>query len=146
MLRRKCTVQRCQGVPRTGPIAARSPWWQSETQSRTPARPRAQRAQELAPERFGLGFADVEADHFAPSGLVDGVGDHEAFLAHAAALADLFDLAVEPHIGVAALKRSLPEGLDLLVQAAAQPRDLVLAYVHAHLLDQPVDLARGDRR
>ena len=37
----------------------------------------AQRAQELEPERLGLDLADVEADHLAPAGLVDGVGDHQ---------------------------------------------------------------------
>src|SRR3954467_12875462 len=36
-----------------------------------------ERAQELAPERFGLDLTDVEADHFAPAGVLDGVGDHE---------------------------------------------------------------------
>ena len=34
-----------------------------------------QAAQELAPERLGLGLADVEADHLAPAGLVHAVGD-----------------------------------------------------------------------
>ena len=39
----------------------------------------------------------------------------------------------------------LAEDADLLVQAAAQPGDLVLAnVVQAHLLGQPVDLAGGD--
>ena len=39
---------------------------------------RDQTAQELAPERLGLGGADVQADDLAPAGLVDGVRDHDA--------------------------------------------------------------------
>ena len=37
-----------------------------------------QAAQELAPERLGLGLADVEADDLAAAGLVHAVGDHHA--------------------------------------------------------------------
>ena len=145
MLRRKCTVQRCHGQPSTWPIAALSPSWQSETQRRTPCRPRAQRAEELAPERLGLGLADVEADHLAPAALVHGIGDHQALLAHGAALSDLLDLAVQPDVGVAALKWALAEHAHLFIEATAQPRDGVLAdRGNAELLDQAVDLARGD--
>jgi hypothetical protein len=46
---------------------------------------------------------------------VDGVRDHQALLAHPAALTDPFDLAVQPEIGVAALQRALPERLNLFV-------------------------------
>ena len=145
MLLRKWTVQRCQGVPEDLPDRrAQALVAVGDAEPDTGQAAGSERPQELAPERFGLGLADVEADHFAPAGLVDGVGDHQALLAHPAAFADLLDLAVEPHVGVAALQRPFAERLDLLVQAAAQPRDLVLAHVHAHLLDQPVDLAGGD--
>src|SRR4051794_29581356 len=145
MFLRKWTVQRCQGVPSTCAIAFLRPSWQSETHRRTPVRPRARsEREELAPERFGLGLADIEADHFAPAGFVHGVGDHQALLAHPAALCDLLDLAVEPDVGGAALQRPLPERPDLIVEAATQPPDLVIAHLHAHLLDQPIDLARGD--
>ena len=34
-------------------------------------------AQEVAPERLGLGLADVEADDLPAAGLVHGVRDHE---------------------------------------------------------------------
>jgi hypothetical protein len=55
------------------------------------------------------------------------------------------DLGVQPQIWVATLQRPLPEDPDLLVQATAQPRHLVLAQVaQAHLLHQPVDLAGGN--
>jgi hypothetical protein len=54
-------------------------------------------------------------------------------------------LGVQPQVRIPALKRPLAEDPDLLVQAAAQPGDLVLAQVvQAHLLDQPVDLAGRD--
>ena len=73
------------------------------------------------------------------------VGDHQALLAHAAALADLLDLAVEPDVRVAALERALAEHAHLLVQSATQPGDGVLADPgDAELLDESVDLARGD--
>src|SRR5215216_1581850 len=64
-----------------------------------------QAAQELCPERLRLALADVEADHLAPSGLVHGVGDHQALALNAAAVADLLDLRVEPQVGIAALER-----------------------------------------
>ena len=104
----------------------------------------AQRPEELAPERLGLGLADVEADHLAAAGLVHGVGDHQALLAHPAALADLLDLAVQPQVGVAALQWPLAEDLHLLIEAATEPGDLVLGQMQPHLLDEAVDLARGD--
>jgi hypothetical protein len=46
-------------------------------------------SEQLRPERLGLGFSDVQADDLAPLGLVDGVGDHDAFALHPAAIADL---------------------------------------------------------
>jgi hypothetical protein len=54
-----------------------------------------QRAQEVGPERLGLGLADVDADDLAAAGLVDGVGDHDALSDDAAAVSDLLDLAVD---------------------------------------------------
>ncbi len=101
-----------------------------------------QAAQKLPPEHFGLALADIEAEHLAPAGLVDGVGEHQALLPHAAGLADPLDLRVEPQIGVGALQGALAERRDLLVQAATQPADLVLAHApQPHLLDEPIDPA-----
>jgi hypothetical protein len=48
----------------------------------------AERPQEAAPERFGLGLPDVQADHFPPARLVDPIGDHQGLVAHPAGLAD----------------------------------------------------------
>ena len=48
---------------------------------------RDQRAQEVGPERLGLGLADVDAEDLAPAGLVHAVGDHHALVDHPAAVA-----------------------------------------------------------
>ena len=101
-------------------------------------------AQEAAPERFGLGLADVEADHLAVAGLVHGVGEHQRLADDAAAVADLLDLGVEPQVRVAALERPVAERVDLLVEAGADPRDLALGDPQPERLDDLVDLAGRD--
>ena len=78
-------------------------------------------AQELAPERLGLGLADVQADDLPPPRLVHGMGDHDALARDAAAVADLLDLRVDEQIRVAALQRPLPERLHLLVEQTRDP-------------------------
>src|SRR5215217_4315621 len=105
----------------------------------------AQRAQELAPERLALGLADVEPEHLAPAGLMHAVRKHQRLLAHAARLPDALDLGVQPQIRVGALQFALAKHAHLLVEAAAEPADLVLAHAaQPELLDQAIDLARGD--
>ena len=42
----------------------------------------AQAAQELAPERLGLGLTDVDADDLPAAGLVNAVGGHQRLVAH----------------------------------------------------------------
>jgi hypothetical protein len=62
-----------------------------------------------------------------------------------AVVAHLDLLGVEPEIGVVALERALPEGLDLLVELAAERRDAVLRHpLDPELLDEAIDLARRD--
>jgi len=56
----------------------------------------AQATEELAPERLGLGLADVDPDGLTAAGLVHAVGDHQRLVAHPARLADPFDLGVQP--------------------------------------------------
>jgi len=91
----------------------------------TPMRPRLTRAaEELGPERFGLGFADVVGEDLAPPSLVHAVGDDECFVDHAAAVADLLDLGVEEQVGVATFQRAGPERFDVLIQRLADPADL----------------------
>jgi hypothetical protein len=76
---------------------------------------------------------------------MDAVGDHQGLVADPAGLPDPLHLGVQPQVRIRAGQWPLPEDLDLLVQATAQPRDLILAHVvQPQLLDQPVDLAGGD--
>jgi hypothetical protein len=102
----------------------------------------AQRPQEAPPERFGFGFADVDADDLPAAGLMDAVGDDQRLVADPARLADPLHLGVQPQVRIGAGQRPLTEHLDLLIQAAAQPRHLVLAHAaQPQLLDESVDLA-----
>src|SRR3954453_1461588 len=103
---------------------------------------RDERAQELAPERLGLGLTDVQADDLASAGLVDGVRDHDRLARDAAAVADLLDLGVDEQIRVAALQRPLPERLDLLVEQPRDPTDLALADAQPETLDELIDPPR----
>jgi hypothetical protein len=100
-----------------------------------------QRPEELAPERLGLGLADVQTDDLAASGLVHGVGDHHALARHAATVADLLDLRVHEHIRVAALQRPGTKRLHLLVQPGADARDLRARDPQPETLDQLIDPA-----
>jgi hypothetical protein len=105
----------------------------------------AQRAQERDPVGLGLDLADVQADHLAPARLVHRVGDHQRLRVHVPAIPDLDHFRVQPQVGVRPLQRPLPERLHLVVEPSAQRRDAVLGHaVDPELLDQPVDLARGD--
>jgi hypothetical protein len=56
----------------------------------------AQAAEELAPERLGLGFPDVQADDLTAAAVVDALGDHQRLVADPAGLADPFHLGVQP--------------------------------------------------
>jgi hypothetical protein len=58
----------------------------------------AQRAQELVPEGFRLGFAAVDADDLAAARLVHAVGDDEGLVTHAARLAHALHLGVQPAV------------------------------------------------
>jgi hypothetical protein len=76
---------------------------------------------------------------------MDAVGDHQGLVAHPARLPDPLHLGVQPQIRVGTGQRPLPEDLDLLVQAAAEPADGVLAHpLQPELLDQPIDLTGRD--
>jgi hypothetical protein len=105
---------------------------------------RDERPQELAPERLGLGGADVQADDLPAAGLMDGVGDHDTLAGDAAAVADLLDLGVDEQIRVAALQRPLAERLDLLIEQPGDPADLALRDPQAEALHQLIDAPRRD--
>ena len=73
-------------------------------------------AQELGPERLGLGFADIDREDLAPAGLMHAVRDHQRLVDHPAAVAHLLDLRVEEQIRVAALQRPRAERLHVLIE------------------------------
>jgi len=98
-------------------------------------------AQELPPERLGLGFADVQADDLAPAGLVHGMRDDNRLARHPAAVADLLDLGVDEQIGVATFQRSLSKRLHLRVEQRTDSADLRLGDAQAQRLDERVDPA-----
>ncbi len=105
----------------------------------------SQGAQELDPEAARLHLAEVESDHLPAARLVDRVGDHERLRAHVAVRADLDVLGVEPQVGIVALERPRAEGRDLVVESPTHRRDAVLRHaLDAELLDEAIDLARGD--
>jgi transposase len=135
-------------APSTAAKGSRAPWRSPAAgprgrQRRTAARPqgrgRASRAERPARTPPGLGLPNVQADDLTAAALMDPVGDHQRLVAHPTRLADPLHLGVQPQVRVAALKRVLPEHPHLLIQAAAQPRHLVLGHAgDAELLHQPV--------
>jgi hypothetical protein len=100
-----------------------------------------QAAQELPPERLGLGRAHVQADDLPLAGGVHAVGDYQRPVLDPPAGPHLLDLGVQPQVRTGDLQGPLPERLDLLVQALAEPRHLILRHARqAECLHQPVDL------
>jgi hypothetical protein len=111
-----------------------------------PGKPAAdQAAQDLAPERLGLGRADIDTDNLPLATGVHAVGDHQRAVLDPPAGADLLDLGVQPPIPISTLQGPLPKRGDLLIQATAQPRHLILAHPgQPEGLHQPVHLAGRD--
>jgi hypothetical protein len=58
-----------------------------------------QAAQELPPERLGLGRAHVQANHLALAAGVHAVGDHQRPMLDPPTGPDLLDLGVQPQVG-----------------------------------------------
>jgi hypothetical protein len=103
-----------------------------------------QAAQELPPERLGLGRAHLQADDLPLPAGVDPVGDHQSMVLDPPAGPDLLHLGVQPQIRVGARQGPLPEHGDLLVQPSAEPRHLVLGHSgQPERLHQPVHLTGG---
>ncbi len=98
------------------------------------------RTKELDPEGLSLAVADRHAQHLAPAVVVDANSNDDGNRDDAV-VATGFDVGgIEPNIGPLALDRSVQEGLNPLVDLAAQPGYLALADPrHAHRLDQIVD-------
>jgi len=85
-----------------------------------------QPAQELGPERLGLGLADIDGQDLPASGLMDAMRDHQRLVDHPPAIADLLHLGVQEHVRITALQRPRPKRLHVLVQRGADPTDLAL--------------------
>ena len=114
-----------------------------DRQAHTVQPPLLERAQELDPERARLDLADIQADHLPHAGLVHRVGDHQRLGHHPPVVTHLDLFGVQPQVRVGALKRPLPERLDLLIQRSAHRAHAVLGHpVDPQLLHQPVDLPR----
>ena len=117
----------------------------ADDQLDTAQAPPVQAAQELGPERLGLGVPDLQAEHLA---LAVGIDAHRHYHRHAddpSSLACLDVGRVDPQVRPVALDRSVQERADALVEFAAQPRHLALGHpAHAERLDQVVDRAGGD--
>jgi len=101
-------------------------------------------AQELGPERLGLGLADIDREDLPSPGLVNPVRDHQRLVDHAPAVADLLDLRIQEQIRVGALQRPRPERLHVLIERLADPADLALAHPQPQALDQLVHPPRRD--
>ena len=84
--------------------------------SQAPAR---QLAQELRPDRLGLGCADLQAKHFTASIGVDADGDDGRDRDDATAAPDLEIGGIDPEIWPFALDGSVEEGFDLVVDLLA---------------------------
>src|ERR1700760_1625089 len=107
--------------------------------------PAGELAQERGPERFGLGRADVHAEHLAPAVAVDADRDDHRNRDDAPILAHLHVSGVDPQIRPVAFDRTGEEGLHLVVDLCAEPAYLALGdAAHPHRLHQIVDRAGRD--
>jgi len=83
------------------------------------------RAQELGPERLGLGRADHHAENLAATIAVDARGDDDGDRDDPPIL-PYFEIGrIEPDVGPVTLDRPIEEGFDLLVDLGAEPAYLV---------------------
>ena len=81
-----------------------------------------QRAQEVGPEWFGLGIADIEAQHLAASVGSDTDGDRDRLGHHPAADSGFAVGRIDKHIRIGdAIQRATGEGGDILIQVGADP-------------------------
>jgi hypothetical protein len=102
-----------------------------------------QLAEEVRPKSLGLRCADRQAQHLAPTGTVDANRDDHRYRDDAAVVTHLQVGRIQPHIRPVALERPVEEGLDLVIDLAAEPRHLALGdTAHPHRLDEIVDRAR----
>ena len=126
-LRAKCARHLCQVAPRSpgrGGLQALVVVGDHQLHAAQPAP--GQRAQELSPEGLGLRRADRHAQDLTPALVVDGHSHGHRDRDDASGLAHLHISRIQPQIGPVALQRSIEEAVDLIVDLAAQPGDLLL--------------------
>lgn len=100
------------------------------------------RAQEFHPKGLGFRGARGHVQHLAPAVAIDADGNDHRHRDHPAVLAHLDVGGAEPDVGPIALQRTVEEAGNLVVDLAAQPRDLALGNAgHTHGLDQVIDRA-----
>jgi len=81
-------------------------------------------------------------EDLAPPGLMHAVRDHQRLVDHAAAVAHLLDLGIEEQVRVAALQRSGPERLHVLVERLTDAADLAGRDAQTERLHELVDAPR----
>lgn len=83
--------------------------------------PGPQLAQEGGPTGRGLRLGDLDADHLPAPGPVHREGDHQRLRVDVAPVSDLQVLGIQPEIRELSLQGPGTEGLDLVVELAADP-------------------------
>ena len=97
-------------------------------------------AREVGPERFGLRRADGQAEHFAPAIGVESNGDYHRDRDDPSGIADFHVGDVDPEMRPVALDWAFEKGVHLLIDLAAEPRDLAIGNAgRSERLDQIVD-------
>jgi hypothetical protein len=145
----KCTRHLCHEAPcKTASMAPLRPRWASLVTSLTPHRPRAtkERKNDVQKAPSVLAGTDVQAEDLPLAGFsLHPNGDHHRSRTYPTVLASLHVGCVEPHVGVRALKLSVPKALDLLVKLLTELRNPALGDArHPESLHQLIYLACGD--
>ena len=111
----------------TAAMAALRPVWASEMTSYTPSSPRARSDRRTARQNASVSASRHPADDLPAAGLMDAVGDHQGLVADPTRVRGPAP-PWRPATGTDSTGQgTLPEHRDLLVQAATQPGDLILA-------------------
>ena len=108
-----------------------------------PAQPSAgQFAQELGPEGFRLGGADVQTQHLMAAIAVDTYGNDGGQRDYMIVLAHFYVSRVDPRIWPVTFQGPVQKALHFLVDLTAQSTDLALGNaIHPHRLHQIIDRA-----
>jgi hypothetical protein len=107
--------------------------------------PPGQLSKKLSPDCFGLGCADLHAEHFPSAIGVDAHRDDDRDRDDPATAPDLQIGRIDPQIGPLSLDGPVKKGLHLVVDLIAQPGYLALGDArHAHGFDEIIDGACRD--